>query len=112
MKEAKAKGSVPKVEVKPRRKFDHAFKGEAVDLWVGSGKTAGQIAAELGIEERHLYLWKKKRAPQTPLPGHAESELAALRRENAQLRQRCDILKKTLGILSEPPSNGSSGSIR
>jgi len=32
-----------------------------------------------------------------------------LRRENAELRQQRDILKKTLGILSAPPSNGMSG---
>ena len=39
-------------------------------------------------------------------------ELAVLRRENAALRQRCEILKKTLGILSEPPNNVSNGSTR
>jgi transposase-like protein len=39
-----------------------------------------------------------------------ESELAALRRENALLRQQRDILKKTLGILSEPPNSVTSGS--
>ena len=40
------------------------------------------------------------------------SENAALRRELERVRQQRDILKKTLGILSEPPSNASSGSTR
>ena len=40
------------------------------------------------------------------------SENAALRRELERVRQQRDILKKTLGILSEPPSNGSNGSTR
>jgi hypothetical protein len=35
-----------------------------------------------------------------------------LRRENDYLRQQRDILKKTLGILSEAPTNGISGLTR
>ena len=67
---------------------------------------------ELGIGENRLYLWRKKYAPVTPTKqADMESELQALRRENAELRQQRDILKKTLGILSEPPSNGISGLI-
>lgn len=108
MKEVK---EAPKSELKPRRKFDAAFKRDAVALWLSSGKSARLIAAELGVAERHLYLWKKTHAPSTPATqAQMENELAALRRENAHLRQRCDILKKTLGILSEPPSNASNGS--
>lgn len=109
MKEVKA--AVQNPEIKPRRKFDDAFKRDAVALWLSSGKSARQIGAELGIPERHLYLWKKTHAPATPATqNQMESELARLRRENALLRQQRDILKKTLGILSEPPSNASNGS--
>jgi len=96
--------------VKARRKFDRNFKKEAVALWLNSGKPAREIALELGIRENRLYLWRQKFAPATPAKqADRESELQALRRENAQLRQQRDILKKTLGILSEPPSNGISG---
>ena len=98
-------------EIKPRRKFDTAFKREAVALWLSSGKSAREVAAELGIPEKRLYVWKKAHAPASPISqGQMESELAALRRENAHLRQQRDILKKTLGILSEPPSNATNGS--
>jgi hypothetical protein len=41
-----------------------------------------------------------------------EAELTRLRRENDYLRQQRDILKKTLGILSEAPNNGISGLTR
>lgn len=99
------------VEVKPRRKFDGTFKREAVALWLNSGKSARQISAELGISERHLYGWRKVYGPVTAnSEAQKEAELTALRRENALLRQQRDILKKTLGIISEPPSNGSNGS--
>lgn len=101
----------PKSELKPRRKFDDAFKRDAVALWLSSGKSARQIAAELGLAERHLYQWKKTHTPTSPATqAQMEAELAALRRENALLRQQRDVLKKTLGILSEAPSNASNGS--
>ena len=100
----------PAEPIKPRRKFDRNFKKEAVALWLNSGKSARQVAMELGIGENRLYLWRQKFAPVTPAKqADTESELQALRRENAELRQQRDILKKTLGILSEPPSNGISG---
>jgi transposase-like protein len=36
---------------KRRRKYDPTFKAEAVALWQKSGKTADEIAAQLGIAE-------------------------------------------------------------
>jgi transposase len=111
MKEVKIAVQNQSSEIKPRRKFDDAFKRDAVALWLNSGKPARQIAADLGVEERHIYEWRKTHAPHTPeTQSQMDSELAALRRENALLRQRCDILKKTLGILSEPPTSASNGS--
>lgn len=106
------KAASPNVQpIKPRRKFDSAFKRDAVALWLSSGKSAREIGAELGITERHLHKWHKQHAPATPTQrGQMETELMALRRENALLRQQRDILKKTLGILSEPPNSATNGS--
>jgi transposase len=106
MKEVKEKA---KTETKVRRKFDDAFKRDAVSLWLSSGQSARAVAADLGVAERHIYEWRKTHGPVTPAtPAERDGELAVLRRENALLRQRCDILKKTLGILSETPSSASS----
>lgn len=100
-------------EKKPRRQFDDGFKREAVALWLNSGQSAPRVAQQLGIEEKHLYAWKRTHAPTPPASeADLQRELAALRRENATLRQRCDVLKKTLGILSEPPSSATNGSTR
>jgi transposase len=105
---------------KSRRKFDNAFKQRAVELWLNSGKTATLVAAELGIHPQRLSVWRRRFAP--PPPGgkggggakrsadQLEIEITSLRRENDYLRQQRDILKKTLGILSEPPTNALSGS--
>ena len=96
--------------IRPRRKYDRNFKKEALALWLNSGKSARQISLELGIAENRLYAWRSKFGPTTPAQeADLENQLQALRRENAELRQQRDILKKTLGILSEPPSNGISG---
>jgi transposase len=96
--------------IQSRRKYDRNFKKEAVALWLNSGKSARVIAAELGITESCLYSWRSEFGPSTPAQeAGMASELQALRRENAELRQQRDILKKTLGIISAPPSNGMNG---
>jgi transposase-like protein len=102
-------------EIKSRKKFDRAFKQEAVTLWLNSGKSAQIMAAELGIRDKQLYQWKKAfvLAPRAKLSvAELEAQNLALRRDNELLRQQRDILKKTLGILSEPPTNGMSGLTR
>jgi len=111
----------PVIQTKRTRKnFDKAFKQRAVELWLNSGKAATEVAAELGIHAQRLSAWRSRFAP--PPPGgeggggakrtveQLAVEISDLRRENEYLRQQRDILKKTLGILSEPPSNGFNGS--
>ena len=104
-----------------RRTFDQAFKEHAVNLWIGSGKSAREIAQELGIKPDRLYTWKQALEP-VPSTGEVstgsrrrrseqlEAELARLQRENQYLRQQRDILKKTLGILSEDPNSATNAS--
>jgi len=46
--------------------FDKAFKEHAVNLWLGSGKSAREIADELGIKPDRLYTWKQALAPGPP----------------------------------------------
>jgi transposase-like protein len=81
-----------------------------VALWLSSGKSAREISAQLGIAQNHLYDWKGEYGPATAATeAQRDEEIAALRQEVALLRQQRDILKKTLGIISEPPTNGISG---
>ena len=46
-----------------RKKFDQAFKRQAVELWLNSGKAATEVAAELGIHAQRLSAWRKRFAP-------------------------------------------------
>ena len=100
---------------KGRRKYDSNFKREAVEHWLNSQKTAVEIGKELGINPDRLYVWRDRFAPKVSEPGaqptaeQLVAENARLRRDNEALRQQRDILKKTLGILSEPPSNATNG---
>ena len=104
-----------------RRKFDHTFKREAVQNWLASGKSAPVIAHELGLLPNRLYAWRKRFAPADPggkgaagaKPGSVadlQSQLDVAQREIRHLREQRDILKKTLGILSEPSPNVMNGS--
>jgi transposase-like protein len=104
-----------------RRKFAESFKREALENWLTSGKSAEVIAQELGLKANRLYAWKKTFAP-APAGGRAgagakpgsladlQNQLEEALRENRHLRQQRDILKKTLGILSEPSPSAMNGS--
>ena len=107
--------------VRERRKFDETFKREAVENWLRSGKSAEVVGEELGITGNLLYAWRKLvpaaaggRAAAVK-PGSVadlQGQLDASQRENRHLREQCTILKKTLGILSEPSLSATNGSRR
>ena len=111
---------IKETSVKSRRRFDETFKHEAVNNWLSSGRSAEVIAQELGLKPNRLYSWRKRFAPADAggraaagaKPGSAaalQTQLDAALRENRHLREQRDILKKTLGILSEPPTNVTRG---
>ena len=94
-----------------RRKFTEQYRQDAVELWRTSGRSAAEIAKQLGIRADLLYAWgNKTRPPGAAAPARSPEELArenaALREEVERLREQRDILKKSLGILSEPPLRG------
>ena len=108
-----------------RRKYDRAFKQQCVEHWLASGKGAPEIGRELGLNPKRLYAWKEalasaaapaagvfslKASSPACAPAQLAAENAALRREVDHLRQQRDILKKTLGILSEPPPSATRAS--
>lgn len=90
---------------KPKRKaYDPEFKKQAVQLVITSGRPLTQIARELGVSPWNLRDWRERFQPQlAQQPETLEAmrlRLAQLERDNLQLRQQRDILKKTLGIIS------------
>ena len=97
----------------PRKKFDETYKRHAVELTLHGDRTVKTVAKELGIPAWQLYDWRKLYAPRPggggPAPQtleEAEKEIGRLRSELIRMREREEALKKSLGILSEPPERG------
>ena len=104
-----------------RARYPDEYKQQALELWRASGRSAAKVAAELGIRPPLLYRWARtERKPNEPKAGQKrecslealEAEIRRLREENAKLLEQREVLKKSLGILSEVPHRGMPGSNR
>ena len=95
-----------------RRDFPAEFKAEAVRLVQTSGKQVTQIARELGVDRQSLHSWvrqseRRKGQPMNDVfPGHGnrtaeQAELDRLRRENEQLKEDVEILKKATAFFAK-----------
>ena len=98
-----------------RASYTDQYKQEALELWRASGRSAARIGAELGIRPPLLYRWAHlERISDAPRSGgkpkrsleQLEAENRHLRAENAKLLEQREVLKKSLGILSEVPPRG------
>ena len=92
------------------RTYDRQFKEEAVRLVTEGGRSVTEVARSLGIHENLLHTWKRKHKedPAGSFPGKGnlkpeEEELRRLQRENANLKEDKEILKKALAIFSKHP---------
>jgi transposase len=105
-----------------RASYTEQYKQEALELWRASGRSAAKVAAELGIRPPLLYRWARpgRSRPDPSSTGRKpvrsveqlEAENRHLRAENAKLLEQREVLKKSLGILSEVPPRGMPGSNR
>jgi transposase-like protein len=91
------------------RHHDEEFKRSVVAHWKSSGKTAATVAKEFGINVWNLRDWRHRYAPapkgaEDPVPESPQEmrrEIQQLRKELARTIHQREILKKTLGIISE-----------
>ena len=85
-------------------KYDEEFQRNAVDHLIKTGKSLKQVATDLGISDGALRLWRDKyfKEPGGPQQDHLREEIERLKKENAELRVERDILKKSVGIFSNP----------
>lgn len=92
----------------PRRRYTEEFKQGALRLIEQQDKTISQVARDLGIRRDMLQRWKRETEQQglKAFPGHGnprDEELTRLKKENAELKEERDILKKALAIFSKRP---------
>jgi transposase len=86
-----------------RRKFDEDFKEGAVRLVRETGKPIAQVARELGVNDGTLGNWvgqdrRRREAGDGAVSEDERAELARLRKECAELRMRCDVLKRSVAL--------------
>src|ERR1700744_3757327 len=108
-----------------KARYSEEFKRESYEYWKKSGRSAAKVATELGIRAPLLYRWQKEyrgaaehggpsvlqteTAPRSQKTAGVEALRAEIRRlseENAKLLEQREVLKKSLGILSEMPPRG------
>lgn len=101
-----------------RRRYDDEFKRNAVELLLSGDRDLKPLAVELGVSAVTLRAWRDRylrtsqaspeRPPRGPTSLETAQELRRLRQENEHLKRQREILKKALGILSDPPQGGMS----
>lgn len=97
-------------EIKQRRRqHSREYRRKAVELLL-TGKTLGELAADLGIAQSTLISWKEKylvEMAEQPLDAQELSPVVLaqkygqLLKDHEKLKRQQEILKKALGILSE-----------
>ena len=89
----------------PTKRYDEAFKKQAVENWIKTGQSGTQIAAELGVSYPSLKDWKRRYwGDATPQRTTLEEENRALKAELARVRAQRDILKKRWASSANPRS--------
>ncbi|MCU1281318.1 MAG: transposase [bacterium] len=90
------------------RRYSVEFKREAVELLRRSGKTATDVAKDLGIPYQNLSRWKEQadkrnaKAKATPRSASAlEVENAELRRQLERVGMERDFLKKAAAFFAK-----------
>ena len=101
------------------RRYDEAFKRQAVEWLQTQQRSVRQLSRELGVSEWSLSRWCKRytkaaAAGGPPGGGGPPAAAATLEAENARLRRdlefvsrQRDILKKALAILGQEPWNAT-----
>src|ERR1700736_203802 len=86
-----------------RRKFDQGFKEGAVRLVRETGRPIAQVARDLGINSGTLGNWvnadqRRRGDGNGALSEDEHTELARLRKENAELAMERDVLKRSVAL--------------
>ncbi len=94
---------------KPRRRrsFTPEFKAEIVELCQRGDRSAGQVAKDFDLTETAVREWVRQAERDAGtrsdggLTSSEQQELARLRRENWQLREDVEILKRATAFFAQ-----------
>lgn len=90
-----------------QKKYDDEFKGNAVSLYLTSGKSYPVLGEELGMSPSTLAGWVNSgkyhnNGSNRKITERELSELKQLRKELAHVKMERDILKKAVAIFTKP----------
>jgi len=96
--------------MRTQEKFNEEYRRSAVAKARANGNVT-QTARELGISSKSLHRWMKEFAEPLNLETATDAELTKRVRELERLlairEGQIEVLKKAIGIVSEPGKNGS-----
>ena len=90
-----------------RRSFTPEFKAEIVELCQRGDRSIGQVARDFDLTETAVREWVRQAERDSGtrsdggLTGAERQELAALRRENRQLREDLGVLKRATAFFAK-----------
>lgn len=89
-------------EKRVKRAFSSEYKAQAVALVLQEGRRQSDVARSLGIGGSLLSKWCREARTATAGPSAAESSrIKELERENRQLKQEREILKKAAAYFAK-----------
>jgi len=90
------------------KNYDAAYKAEVCKRAVEGGETVAALGRELGISDNTLYTWVNRYRQNNIAPfvgsGHIKPEdleIKRLQRENRELREELEILKKAAAYFAK-----------
>ena len=93
---------------KMSKKYDPAYKLEVCKAVESGTATVSEMSREIGISDNTLYIWLKRYRENRDKPfvgsGHIlpeNEEVVRLRRENRDLREEIEILKKAAAYFAK-----------
>ena len=91
-----------------KKKYDAAFKQEAIRLVEEQGEKAAAVAKRLDLTDKTLYRWlsEYRKDGNNAFPGKGnlkpeDAEFRRLRRENDELKEENEIPKKAAAIFAK-----------
>ena len=94
------------------RRFTKEFKEEAVLQVLERGRTRAEVARNLGVSTQSLRNWIRQyqidQGEREGLSTAEREELRRLRRENRNLREEREILKKAAAFFAQEETNGNN----
>jgi len=93
-----------------RPRYTAEFKAEAVRLYREGGKSLAEAARDIGVAATSLAKWTRQtdidagQGPKGALTTEEREELVRLRRENRQVKQERDFLKKATAFFARENS--------